>query len=114
NGTIFEMVNVGGVVHRHFAEQLVTAHRPQHGQQHQRRQDYPAAFAQVPHQAGAGTTFSASCSSRTSRINSMMPKVASPMPSRTKPAGMKPSATPMKNVLAGISRPMISSQAFAR
>ena len=31
----------------------------------------------------------------------------------TKPSGMKPSHTPMKNVLAGTSRPTISSQAFA-
>ena len=44
----------------------------------------------------------------------MMPNVVSPISRLANPAGMKPSSTPTKKVLAGTSRPRISNQALAR
>ena len=114
DGSVFEMIDVGCVVNPLLPQHGVPERRAQQCQQEQCRDKDAATRAEVPHQAGAGTAFSASRISRTSRISSMMPNVASPMPRRTKPAGMKPSATPMKNVLAGSSRPSTSSQALAQ
>src|SRR6185437_4343561 len=88
-------------------------------QDHGHRDPEAAQHAEALHQAQAGTAddtgamAAASRRRRISRINSRMPKVASPMPRRMKPSGMKPSQTPMKKVLAGTSRPTISSQALA-